>query len=313
MHTNEDKILKYLESLSNKNLPEFENNLKELISLYKQNSKRLNVIIKQSDNQQKRLLELNEELDLYKNHLEIKVEEEIQKRKEKETMLLEQSKLAAMGEMIDAVAHQWKQPLNTISLRVGMIGYDYDDALVDKEYIEEFHHKITAQITHMSNTLDEFRSFFRPNKKTGKFNVKIMIEKVLLLIKDEFQRFNIEVCINNIDDFNLIGIENEFQHLVINILNNAKDAFSQNSVENRRIDINILKDGQLNKIEIIDNAGGIPKAFVQNIFKANYTTKKTGTGVGLYMSKLIADKIGGVLKVANTSDGAIFTFEKLCK
>ena len=313
MNTIEYKISKYLESFSDKNSPEFENNLREFIELYNQNSKRFDIIIKQSDAQQKQLLELNQELDLYKNHLEIKVEEEIQKRKEKEAMLLQQSKLAAMGEMIDAVAHQWKQPITVISLDVALLDYDYDDALVDKEYIENFQHKITAQITHMSNTIDEFRSFFRPDKKTEKFNIKTMIEKVLLLIKSEFKRFYIEISINTIDDFDLIGIENEFQHLVINILNNAKDAFNENNVENRRIDINILKDGTLNKIEIIDNAGGIPKAFIQDIFKANYTTKKTGSGVGLYMSKLIADKNGGVLKVDNTSDGAIFTFEKFCK
>ncbi len=287
-----------------------EDNLQESTSTYARDSKRLDVIIKQSDSQQKRLLLLNEELDIYKNHLEIKVEEEIKKRKEKEEMLLQQSKLAAMGEMIDAVAHQWKQPLNIISMRTGMISFDYDDGLINEEYIKEFQNKLNTQITHMTNTLDEFRTFFRSNKAVSKFNVKTMIEKVLILLKDDFCRFKIEVCINTIDDFNLTGIENEFQHLLINILNNAKDAFSDNNIDNRYIKINILSQNGLDKIEIIDNAGGIPTTIIEDIFKANYTTKKEGTGIGLYMSKLIADKSGGVLKVDNINDGAIFTFEK---
>lgn len=304
-----NKTVDYLESFLSNNLSEFESGLRDLIKDYNRKSKRLDIIIKQSDIQQKQLLEVNEELDTYKNHLEIKVEEEINKRKEKEKMLLQQSKMAAMGEMIDAVAHQWKQPINNINIQVGMITYDYDDDLINKEYIKNFEYNINTQVMHMSDTLDEFRTFFRPDKEVEEFNAKEMIEKVLLLLKDEFMRFKIKISINTMDDFNLIGIENEFQHLIINLLNNAKDAFVENQIEDRQIKINILAKDKTNKIEVIDNAGGIPKAYIKNIFTANYTTKESGTGIGLYMSKLIADKHGGQLKVDNVIGGARFTFE----
>ncbi len=306
---NEDKTLKALETFLNNNLLEFENNTKDLIKKYKRKSKRLDTIIKQSDTQQKQLIQLNEELDTYKNHLEIKVEEEIKKREAKEKMLLQQSKLAAMGEMIDAVAHQWKQPINNINIQVGMIRYDYDDGLINNEYINKLESGINAQISHMSDTLDEFRTFFRPDKDKEEFNVKNMIEKVLLLIKDEFKRSKIEITINNISDFNLVGIENEFQHLILNILNNAKDAFHDNNVTDKKISINIIGSDEINKIEIIDNAGGISESLINNIFNANFTTKEKGTGIGLYISKLIADKHNGLLKVNNEKEGVKFTFE----
>lgn len=267
MNKHKNNSLEYIESYSDdKNSPEFEENLQQLIEDYDQDSNRLNIIIKQSDKQQKQLVLLNEELNIYKNNLEEKIEEEIKKRKEKEAMLLQQSKLAAMGEMIDSVAHQWKQPISIISFRTAMLTIDHEDNLIDKKYITEFQNMQNTQITHMTNTLDEFRSFFRPDKKTEKFNVTTMIEKVLLLIKDEFIQFNINISINTINDIHLEGIENEFQHLIINVLNNAKDAFNDNSIKNRQITINILNIDKINKIEIIDNAGGIPEDVIIDIF-----------------------------------------------
>jgi len=306
---NEDKILEFLETSLNNDLCDSHDNVKNLIMEYKRNKKRLDTIVKQSDGQQHLLLQLNEELNSYKNHLEIKVEEEINKRKEKETMLLQQSRLAAIGEMIDAVAHQWKQPLNNISMRAGILRFDYEDGVIDKEYINKFDKNISTQIIHMSDTLDEFRTFFRPDKTIKEFNIKEMIDKVLILIKDEFKQYDIQISVNNICDFNLIGIENEFRHLILNVLNNAKDAFIEKNIQIRHIDINIVHENKMNKIEIVDNAGGIPESLIKDIFKANYTTKQSGTGIGLYMSQLIANKHNGILKANNVKEGSKFTIE----
>jgi len=307
----EDKTIQYLESFLQNDLSNFNTNLAVLLKDYKRKSKRLDRIIKQSDKQQSKLLELNEELDQYKNHLELKVEEEIEKTKEKELMLIQQSKLAAMGEMMDAVAHQWKQPINLIKMKVDFLEYDFNDALINKEYIKEFQESIFNQINHMNNTLEEFRSFFRPNKEVEEFDVNKMIEKVLFLVKDEFLKNTIEVTITKEQNFTLCGVENEFKHLILNIINNAKDAFNDNNIKKRQIIINLSSNETSKKIEISDNAGGIPQTIIDDIFKANTTTKEEdkGTGIGLYMSSQIAFKHNGELYVENITDGAKFTFE----
>lgn len=292
-----------------------ENELLALQAKYDKKDKRLDKILKISDKQQLELLKLNEELDMHKNHLEEKVEEEIAKRKVQEKMLIQQSKLAAMGEMMDAVAHQWKQPINIINMQVDMMGYDFEDGLITQEYVDKFQKKVSSQVTHMTSTLNEFRSFFRPNKEVEEFDVKNMVEKVLLLVKDEFVKNRVTINLNVMQNFTLTGVENEFKHLVLNIINNSKDAFNDNDRSDRVIDINIIQKDMSKSIEIIDNAGGIPAQVIDDIFKANVTTKAEGkgTGIGLYMSSQIAEKHNGSLNVVNVDDGAKFTFEQLTK
>ena len=310
MKIEKDKTIQFIEKFLDEDYVDLKENLETLLSDYQRKSKRLDKIMSQSDKQQLKLIKLNEELDEYKNHLELKVEEEIKKREEKEKMLLQQSKLAAMGEMMDAVAHQWKQPINIINMQVDMINYDYEDGLINDEYIKEFQGKVSSQVKHMTSTLNEFRSFFRPSKEASNFNIKKMIEKVLLLVKDEFVKNRIIITVNDNGNFNLDGVENEFKHLILNIINNSKDAFNDNNRDDRKILINILEDETSKSIEIIDNAGGIPEHVIDDIFKANVTTKEEGkgTGIGLYMSSQIAEKHNGSLNVINIEDGAKFTF-----
>ncbi len=312
MNTQSDKIIQYIEKFLTSDYHSLQLNLEKLLRDYKRKTKRLDKIIKQSDNQQKEMLRLNEELDEYKNSLEIKVEEEIKKREEKEKMLLQQSKLAAMGEMIDAVAHQWKQPINIINMQVDILGYDFDDKLVNKQYVEKFQENIFGHINHMTDTLNEFRTFFRPNKNVENFDITSMIKKVLLLVQDEFIKNNITIQLDDKQNFSLVGVENEFKHLILNIINNAKDAFNDNDIKDRKIDIVLLSDNSSKKIEIIDNAGGIPETLIADVFKANTTTKEEGkgTGIGLYMSSQIATKHNGTLKVENVQNGAKFVFEQ---
>jgi two-component system, sensor histidine kinase and response regulator len=251
------------------------------------------------------------ELEDYKENLELKVQEEMEKRKEKERLLFTQSKLAAMGEMMDAVAHQWKQPISIIKMRTEMLGYDALDTAIDETYIKEFQEKINSQIEHMMSTLDEFRSFFRPNKVKEKFSAEAMVHKVLLLMKDELIKNQISVQVKTDNDFYIYGVENELKHLVINILNNAKEAFNEKNIRgNRLIEINIDSGNGSKKLEVIDNAGGIPKEIISDIFKANFTTKdeEKGTGIGLYMSMQIAIKNHGMLSVENVEGGAKFSF-----
>ena len=239
----------------------------------------------------------------------IRVKKETQAKLEAQSKMLEQqSKMAAMGEMLDAVAHQWKQPLNALTMYLELMKSDFNDGVVDKAYIDEMEDGMNTQIAHMLNTLSEFRNFFRPNNAVVEFNLLKALNSVMLLTKDEFLKNQITINVDVDENIFIKGSENEFKHLVLNIINNAKDAFNENGIENRTIDIKATKTDIFNSIEIQDNAGGIPKSAIKHIFESNFTTKEVGkgTGIGLYMSMQIVKKMGGELSVENKNNGACF-------
>lgn len=255
---------------------------------------------------------LKKENEEYKHHLELKVEEEIQKREYQEKILVHQNKLAMMGEMMDAVAHQWKQPLSTISMQVDLLQYSYEDNLIDKQYIDNFIAKFQQQMKHIVTTVDEFRSFLRPNKEEVVFNISKVIDSTLMLVNDEFLKNQI-VFFKEIDmNITMKGRENDLKHLILNIINNAKDAFIERDLKNRSIQFKLYEEKGRIILDIIDNAGGIPNNIIGDIFKANVTTKPEGkgTGIGLYMSLKMAENFGGTLLATNFHDGAKFTFIK---
>ena len=225
-----------------------------------------------------------------------------------ERLLLQQSKMAAMGEMLDAVAHQWKQPLNALSMHSDLMGEDYKEGAVNEAYVEQFQEDIQTQIRHMTDTLSTFRTFFRPSSELKNFMLLDVIEEVLLLAKDELLKNGVEVSIVRRDALALYGSENEFKHLVLNIINNAKDAFNDNNIQERKIMIRLIKEADNTRLEIEDSAGGIPQDVIHEIFKAHFTTKEEseGTGIGLYMSTQIANKHHATLQVVNQNDGACF-------
>jgi len=230
---------------------------------------------------------------------------------EKEKILERQSKMAAMGEMMDAVAHQWKQPLNALSMYADLLQMDFKEGNVDTVYIDELVEDFQKQIQHMVTTIGEFRTFFRPNKEVQPFGMKRCIQSVLLLIYDELLRNNITVHVESKKEIIINGIENEFKHLILNVISNAKDAFIERACAQRNI---YIKFSQINGeiiVSIEDNAGGIPPEIIDDIFKPNMTTKRDGegTGIGLYMSAQIAQKLHGTLTANNTERGACFTLK----
>jgi len=242
--------------------------------------------------------------------LEVKIEKELKAREEQDRALEQQAKMAAMGEMMDAVAHQWKQPLNAITMYETLLKSDFKDGLVDQAYIDRFLDDTTLQINHMVNTLDEFRAFFRPNQHEEIFAINDSIASVLRLVKDEFLKHHVTVKLDIPEDICLEANENEIKHLILNIINNSKDAFNERNISKRLITISAKLEFDTHlSIAFSDNAGGIPKEIIQEIFKPNVTTKAAdkGTGIGLYMSMQIANKYHGELKVTNTKDGATFT------
>lgn len=264
----------------------------------------LEVFLKRYDERQKELDDLNKQL-------EKRIEEEVNLAKENHKRYEQQAKMAAMGEMMDAVAHQWKQPLNALSMMSDMLIDDFQENLVNKEYIDDLSDNTQLQIEHMISTLNEFRNFFRPKETKENFGIKRSLSSVLVLINDEFMKNNINVHIQSDKEILIYGIENEFKHLVLNVINNAKDAFNEREVRIRDIFISFSKNEESVLLEIIDSAGGVPDHIIDDIFKPEVTTKKEGkgTGIGLYMSVQIAEKLGGKLSVKNVDNGASFSLE----
>ncbi|MFA6196141.1 MAG: HAMP domain-containing sensor histidine kinase [Sulfurimonas sp.] len=227
----------------------------------------------------------------------------------KDKLIEQQSRLAAMGEMIDAVAHQWKQPLNAISLVMEILQDDYIKGEVNQIYMKEVNETVHLQIEHMITTLNEFRSFLRPSTRNEDFYIIDALENIKILMKDELISQNINLILNIDTNIKIYGNKNELKHLFINLINNSIDAFNEKEIQKRNIYIKCYQQNNQIYIEIEDNAGGIPQSILNTLFDANVTTKKKrkGTGIGLYMSAQIVKKNNGSISVHNSERGAFFT------
>lgn len=303
------ELLNTVIDLSSKAHPDVHQKVLLLSKMYMQDVRFRAMLVDQNSRYNEKLQRQEKELARYKYELTKLVKEETAAHLKNEKMLQQQAKMAAMGEMMDAVAHQWKQPLNALSMFGQLLQMDFDEGIVDKAYIHNLLKDTDEQIDHMITTLTEFRTFFRPDKEPEPFGLKRCIQTVMLLMKDELLRNQIEVHIESEQEIIINGIENEFKHLILNILNNAKDAFVERERKQRAIYIRFYKEDGNVILKIEDNAGGIPDNIIKDIFKPNITSKEEGTGIGLYMSAQIAQKLSGQLYVANTERGAEFTLE----
>jgi signal transduction histidine kinase len=237
-----------------------------------------------------------------------KICENILMKKNREKNLILQSKNANLGQMIDTIAHQWKQPLNSIHIRTSLIyELNSDKQSVDIEEIIKCKNDIQTQIEHLTQTVNEFRNFFRPETRKSVINFKSLVKKVLVLLKDIIIKYNCEVeCNFSSCNDSIEVVENELKHVIINLIVNALEAFKKEQT-NKVISISTGCTNGKAALEIEDNAGGIDEMIIDSIFDPEITTKKDGTGTGLYLAKMIVDKSGGEIKVANTDNGAKFT------
>jgi len=306
------KFQELINKLSTDESKEYESikkDIQTLAQLHDKKEQRLNKIIKLSDQQQMAILELNEELDSYKENLEKKVEDEIRKQKEQEKILYEQSRLASIATMIDAVAHQWVQPLYLLTIQIELLNLEAEkNSGLSKERVAKFKEESQAQIEHMKQTLINFREFFKPISDQFSFSLQETIKEAIELIKPDLKHHDIHIDIDMNSDFDIMGNPNEFKHIIINIINNAKEQFLNNNINKREIKINIIKDKK--RFEMIDNAGGIDENIIDKIFDLYISSKDDQSGgMGLYLSQQIAKKHNGILSVTNTKDGAKFTFQ----
>lgn len=232
--------------------------------------------------------------------------------REQEQLLIQQSRLAAMGEMIGNIAHQWRQPINSLGLTVQQLLLFYDMGEFNRELLEKNVSISMDLIKHMSTTIDDFRNFFRPDKEKIEFKVTEAIAGTLSIVDDSFKNQHITVEVIAKDDPTVFGYQNEYGQVLLVILNNARDAFTERGTEDPRVIITIGVEENMAVVTVADNAGGIPEEIMYKIFDPYFTTKgpQLGTGVGLFMSKIIIEKnMGGRLSARNTADGAELRIE----
>ncbi|MBZ0157763.1 MAG: hypothetical protein K8I29_16325 [Alphaproteobacteria bacterium] len=244
--------------------------------------------------------------------LEQKVIEAVSESRAKNHLMLLQSRQAAMGEMIGNIAHQWRQPLNTLGLLIQDLRHAYRHGELNREYLDRSVDEGMQVIRLMSQTIDDFRNFFRPNKEREPFSLKETVLRSLSFVEASFRSNSIHVELVVRDEVEITGYPNEYAQVVLNILNNAKDILLERKIGNPRVTITLFREDGRSVVTIADNAGGIEKEIMGKIFNPYFTTKEQGkgTGIGLYMSKNIIEKnMEGKLSVRNTPEGAEFRIE----
>ncbi len=244
-----------------------------------------------------------EELNNFNNNLEIRVKEELEKNIKHELKLAEQSKMAAMGEMLGNIAHQWRQPLSTIStLATGIKLQKEMKILSDKDFNSSMD-TINTSVQYLSETIEDFRGFFDPkNNKEKEFLFLNTIDKTLRIVSSQFVAKDIEI-IKDIENISIVSLENELIQVILNILNNSKDALHDLVNEKKLIFIRAYSEEENFIIEIKDNAKGIKEEVINRIFEPYFTTKEEseGTGIGLYMCQnIVTNHLNGTISVSNS-------------
>ncbi|MEA3457043.1 MAG: HAMP domain-containing sensor histidine kinase [Campylobacterota bacterium] len=248
------------------------------------------------------------EIEAYKSELQ----EKIKKIKEKQQILIQNSKMASMGEMIANIAHQWRQPLNSLSALHTVLMMDYEDnGRLTQEEIVQFKEESSQYIHKMSSTIDDFRNFFSPAKEKERFVVSDAIKESIKFVKDSYSDSCVELIDRTQDrDTQICSYKNELMQVIMILLNNSRDAVVGNKIKKPQVIVDLLHKDDKIEIRVKDNGGGIDDDIMDRIFEPYFTTKfkSDGTGVGLYMSKMIIeDSIGGELVLENHGDGVLAT------
>ncbi|MGE4295591.1 MAG: PAS domain S-box protein [Campylobacterales bacterium] len=233
-------------------------------------------------------------------------------RELQQAVLIQQTKQAELGGMIGAIAHQWKQPLNAIGIMTqGLIdSYDYNE--LDRKELETHVAKVMNQVQFMSQTITDFRNFYKPAKQKEPFSPLAAIRSVAELLKIQLDRHHVQITIEGDGALQAAGYASEFKQVVLNLINNARDALEERGVKNGEINIRVDRLESRVVITLCDNGGGIaPELLPERLFEPFHSTKgEKGTGIGLSLSRtIIENKMSGRLKAANTETGACFTIE----
>ena len=275
---------------------------KNLYSVMHRTAKELNQL---TENLENIVEQRTKELETLNEELQVKIKNAVRKEKRQNAIMNQQSRLASMGEILENIAHQWRQPLNQVSwiMNDTLIKTQLGDS--DEINIEELAKKVNHHVQFLSETVEDFRRFVDHSDIPQTFNLKKVIKSTILLIKETLIRSQINIELYCANDIKFKGYENDIKHVVMNIINNARDAFEENKIEKGLIIIRVYHEKDELQITITDNAGGIPKPILKNIFEPYFTTKhKTkGTGLGLYLSKTMVERVKGSIEVPSIING----------
>jgi len=259
---------------------------------------------------ERRVKEQTHELLILNQNLEVRIKKEVENNRKKDRLLYQQSRLAAMGEMIGNIAHQWRQPLSELGITIYKMKKLFTSKGDEFDFLESYDHARNV-MKKMSSTIEDFRNFFNPNKVKENFLILDAISETLNIMKGTLVRDNISVKVHCKSRIKIEGYLSEFTQVLINLINNSKDAFKQKKIKNRHIDIKIsVNDKNSAVVSFSDNAKGIEEKIIDKIFDPYFTTKHSsiGTGLGLYMSRMIIkNSMGGDIFVANLKDGVTFS------
>ncbi|MEE3712856.1 PAS domain-containing sensor histidine kinase [Campylobacter sp. CLAX-7218-21] len=252
----------------------------------------------------KKLVELNREL-------EERVAIEVAKNEEQSKLMFQQSRLANMGEMLANISHQWRQPLNELSINLYKLKQSTKEP--SSQFIEIYEHS-KAVIKGMSSIIDNFRNFFTNNGDDERFSLKDAAQDAILMLENTFKNASIKLEIDIDDNIYIVGRQNEMAQIFINLFSNSKDAFFQHNIKDKRVNVRAYIQNDTNKqiryaiITISDNAGGIEDSVSDKLFDPYFTTKhpNVGTGLGLYIVRSIVSKLQGQISVSNLENGACF-------
>jgi len=250
-----------------------------------------------------------EKISTHQKELESKVEKAVDKNIQQNRLMMRQNRLVAMGEMINNIAHQWRQPLNSLGLIIQKFEFFNEQGILDDKTIQDNVSKGMLQIKKMSSTIDDFKNFFKQDKEMHIFYMQDLIDESILFMENILEEHNIKITSKIEPSTQIRTYKNELIQVMINLINNAKDALVENRETDRKIHICCYVENERMLLAVKDNAGGVPQEIIDQVFDPYFTTKEEGkgTGIGLYMSKMIIEEnMKGKLEVANENHGAIF-------
>ena len=247
------------------------------------------------------------QLEALNRSLQIRIDEAVAEIRRKDQVMISQSRQAAMGEMIGNIAHQWRQPLNALAMVLGNIKSAFQYNELTEQYLDKTVENGNRLLQKMSTTINDFSNFFRPDKEILHFSAREQINHAVALVEAGLINQNISVHLDAPQDLTLTGFPNEYSQVLLNLLANARDAIKESAVPEGRITIRLyLQDGQ-GIVAVSDNGGGIDSAVIDKIFEPYFSTKEMGTGIGLYMSKMIVERnMNGTITAHNIEGGTEF-------
>ena len=240
--------------------------------------------------------------------LEERVREELAQNRQKDLLLIQQSRLAAMGEMVHNIAHQWRQPLNALALVIRNIKDDYEFGELGPESLNHAVSSAQNLLNRMSSTIDDFRDFFRPDQEKKPFDVAAAVRQAASIMEAAYRNNHIALELELSQDLVADGFPSQYSQAVLNILANAKETIQSRKIDPGLVRVRLAAEGGWATLTVEDNGGGIPADILPKVFDPYFTTKEQGSGIGLYMTKMIIERnMGGRVGAANSEGGARLT------